>query len=647
MTNGGAKAMIQTIRRSLLTVNGLVALGGVATLIIGLLLGSPVGRIMCGIIFIGAGVYVFVQWRRSNTTFWEVGRKQQEDLYSHPPEGTMKKLLFDDFQSSSGGKYVVREIEEENRPVPSTRSGQPVTIATQEEKSREFEISDFFDLDSDIFRSEAEPRSEFNFLLNKALIALKEVLFAHSVAFLWANRDKKQMVLEAKATSSQNFMAAKRFGIGDDIASQVALSGKPKMLGRITPATEKEFLRHYESPEYVKSAVAVPVYFYSQTPRENLPVGVILADAKAEDAFGRETLGLLGNFTKLVSALIKSYTDKYDLLLDSELLTSIRRMQDRIKSDPSEYAILTSLAEEAGRLVNWDYLTVAMYNEDRGGWVLEKVVNRPGTSYVAPDLVVDFNESVVGRAIRTNALEIIEDLAAQEPVRFHADEKIDSLGSFLCVPISSLNRCYGAVTLESKNRSNFSGSETETIYRLVENAGAALEVLYMNDLVKDFVIVDHLTGSFTKKHFMKKLDEEVLRAEDFGTELALISFAIDEMHEHVSRYGKEGFDSILNQVAKIVRANLRPYDVMGRQDAGSVSVLLINTAASEGYLWAEKVRKQIASHIITRDGKSFSVTVSAGVCGLTEGMRKDELVAGTSQVLHKAIENGGNLVRVF
>ncbi len=78
-----------------------------------------------------------------------------------------------------------------------------------------------------------------------------------------------------------------------------------------------------------------------------------------------------------------------------------------------------------------------------------------------------------------------------------------------------------------------------------------------------------------------------------------------------------------------------------------MGVLLVNTTASEAYLWAEKVRKQIASHIITIDGKNLSLTVSVGVCGLTEGMHKDEMIAGTSRLLSKAIEDGGNLVRVL
>jgi diguanylate cyclase (GGDEF)-like protein len=647
MTDGGAKAMVETIRQKLSSVNGIIALIVILALVVGLFLGSPVGRIVCGAFLVGGAIYGIVRMRGSDDARLVSKRETEEDLYSQSPEGIMKKLLFDDLQSS-GGKYVVKEIQEEQKKmvVPSTKSVQPAVVTTQEEKVREFQISDFFDLDSDIFRSDSEPRSEFNFLLSKSLLALKEVLFAHTVAFFWANKEKQQMVLEATATDSQNIMRSKRFSVETDVVSQVGSNGKPQLIGKINPVSERDLIRYYESTEYIKSVVVAPVYFIKGEGDQS-PVGVIVADSKAEDTFGAETLGLLGNYTKLVSALIKSYTDKYDLLLDSELLSSIRRMQDRIKSDPTEFTILNSLAEEASRLVNWDFLTIAMYADEQHGWVLQKVVNRGNYSYVSPDQVIDFNESIVGRVIRANAIEVIDHVAVEKPIRFCTSEKIDSEGSFLCVPISSTNRCYGALSLESRNKLNFAGNEVETIYRLVENAAQALEVLYMNDLVKDFVIVDQLTGSFNKKHFMKKLEEEVQRADDLGQELALVSLVVDNAQELAKRHAREGFDSILNQIARIIRSNIRSYDIVGRQETDGMGILLINTTASDAYLWAEKMRKQIASHIITLGGKTFSVTVSAGVCGLGEGMHKDELLAGTTRVLSKAIEDGGNLVRVL
>ena len=648
MTNDGTRVVVKAFRKMLFSVSGIIVSGGVAALIIGFFLDPPVARIIA-LLVVAAIILLFVVSNRSEVTriVSRVFRKQtEEEVYHHPSGTPMKTLLFDDYQATTGGRCVVKEISNEESVVPSTRSVQPVRSGVKEERTKQFEISDFFDLDSDIYLTDLEPRSEFNFLLGKTLVALRDVLFAHSAAYFWVNRDKQQLVLEAKASDSQNFGGTKRYELNRDIVSQVAGDGKPQFHGRITPVSERELVCYYESTEYIKSVVAVPV-FYSDGTNNQLPVGVIVADSKAEDAFGPETLSLLGNFTKLVSALIKSYTGKYDLLLDSELLTSLRRMQDRIKMDPGEYAVLTSLAEEANRLLNWDFLTVAMYGEEKQTWILQKVVNKIGSAYVVPDQVIDFNGSIVGSVIKTNRVEILNDLSAVSQPRFFTDEQIQSKGSFLCVPISSFNRCYGALTLESQHPGNFSGNEVETIYRLVENAAGMLEVLYMNDLVKDYVIIDQLTGSFKQKHFLKKLEQEVERANDFGDELALVSLEIDERQGLCDRHGKEGFDSILNQVARLVRTNIRSYDIVGLLEGGRLGVVLINTPASDASLWAEKMRKQVASHIIAFEGKSFSVTISAGVCGLMDGMRKDDLVNKTSQLLHKAVEGGGNLVRVF
>ena len=76
-------------------------------------------------------------------------------------------------------------------------------------------------------------------------------------------------------------------------------------------------------------------------------------------------------------------------------------------------------------------------------------------------------------------------------------------------------------------------------------------------------------------------------------------------------------------------------------------VLLANMTASDAYLWAEKLRKQIASHVIDYGQKTFSVTVSLGVCGLSERMTARDLLTGATQVYNKAVESGGNAVRVF
>ncbi|MCK5571736.1 MAG: hypothetical protein KAJ12_03205, partial [Bacteroidetes bacterium] len=365
----------------------------------------------------------------------------------------MKKLLFDDFQSSVGN-YVVREIEDEEHVVPSTKAAEPAPLTIKEEAPREIQLLDFFDLDSEETLADIEPKSEFHSLLNKVLLVLKDVLFAHTVAFFWANREKGKMVVESMATESDRFIQEKRFPIEGDLVSLVARSGKPEMIGDISTAAEAELLRYYSSRAGVRSVVAVPVFF--RTGSDDIqPVGVLVGDSKAEDAFGNETLGHLGRFTKLVSALIKSYIDKYDLLLDSELLTSIRRLQDRVKSDPCEETILAALSDELNRLAGWDCLTITMYSDEQKGWVVQKVVNKLGGGYVDVGQPVDVTGSLAGNAVRNNKVEMVPDLSTSSAFRFHESEEIDATGSFLALPISSFNRCYGVLCLESRNVANF------------------------------------------------------------------------------------------------------------------------------------------------------------------------------------------------
>ncbi len=592
----------------------------------------------------GAGFFAFPPWRKHKGAGKREETTEDHAVDPEKPESQQTRMLFDDYQPD-GREYVVKHPEDEPHVVPSSKSAKPI-IDAGAPVLRETEIVDFFDLDSEAAGRESEPRVEFHSLVDKTLIVVKNTLFAHSAAFFWKNPERNQIVLEGVATDSEAFAKVRRFDVGTDLLSTVATSGKPQILSEVNPAAETEMLRYYEAAAGVRSAVAVPVFFRSSI-HEIETVGVLVADSTAEDAFGQETVDLLGRFTKLISALIKSYTDKYDLMLDSELLGSIRRLQDRLKADHSELAVMNALVEEIGRLVNPAVLTVTMYNDDVRGWTVQKVVNPSGQVTVLPSQLVDVAQSLVGEVIASNRVEVIPDLAAEERPRYHRGEQLAKEGGFVCVPISSYNRCYGAVAVESPKNSSFSGQEVEMLYRLVENAAAVLEVGFMNEVVKEYLSVDHLTGLITTKFFLRRIEEEVQRAEDMNGELALVVLTVDGLDEHVRRYGREVTDVIYREVTSLVKAQMRAYDAVGTMEQRTLAVVLANMTASNAYLWAEKARKNIASHVISYGSKNFSVTVSMGVCGLSEGMRSRELMTNAGQVHAKVATAGGNGVRVY
>ena len=500
------------------SLDGIIISIGIGALIVGILVDVFIIRLLCLVLVLGVAGLVIIAMRAK-----PFDQPREEEMgtsaRNRRAEGGMKKLVFDDLQSSDvrhadhDDHFEMKFDIPETRPFASARqefdsapaarvpepripqTGQAAPEVRAPEKV--FEIADFFDIDSAIYKSESEPRTEFDFLLNKVLVLIKEMVFGHSVAFFWANFDKGQMVLEAKVSDSPLFMKGRRFEMGHDLLSKVASSGKPELVTDVNPLSERELIRYYDSPESIKSFVGVPVYFSSPGGPATVerPVAVIAVDSKVDDEFGEETLIQLGQYTKLLSALIKSYNEKYELLVSSELLRSIRRMQERIRNNFSQATILQSLAEETTKLVNWDFLSIVIYDEHKHAWIAKKVTNRGyDEGYIMTDQAIDFPQSIVGQAIRHTTHRIVDDLTLSELPRYARDEKVTKSGSFISVPITSLNKCYGALNLESREKLNFSRQDVETLYRLSENVASALEILFMQEVIHEYVIVDESTG---------------------------------------------------------------------------------------------------------------------------------------------------------
>jgi len=654
------------------SLDGIIISIGIGALIVGILVDVFILRLLCLVLVLGVAGLVIIAMRAKpfdQPREEEMGRSAR----NRRAEGGMKKLVFDDFQSSDAKsadhhddhfeiKFDIPETRpfasahQEGDSAPAARPPEPrspqVGHAAPEVRAPErvFEIADFFDIDSAIYKSESEPRTEFDFLLNKVLVLIKEMVFGHSVAFFWANFDKGQMVLEAKVSDSPLFMKGRRFEMGHDLLSKVASSGKPELVTDVNPLSERELLRYYDSAESIKSFAGVPVFFSSPADPSTVqrPVAVIAVDSKVDDQFGEETLIQLGQYTKLLSALIKSYNEKYELLLSSELLRSIRRMQERIRNNFSTATILQSLAEETSKLVNLDFLSIVVYDEHKRAWIAKKVTNRGyDEGYIMTDQAIDFPESIVGQAIRHTTHRIVDDLSLSELPRYTRDEKVTMSGSFISVPITSLNKCYGALNLESREKLNFSRQDVETLYRLSENVASALEILFMQEVIHEYVIVDETTGVYAKKFFLQRMEEEMHRADENGSDLSMLLVTVDKASEVEGRFGKDGFERVMGSLAKAIRASVRPYEIVGRYDHNQFGIVLVDTPANDAYLWAEKIRKNVAAQIISLDGKSFSITISTGVCGVLEGMKKEELVGNVTAVLNKAAEAGGNAVRVY
>jgi diguanylate cyclase (GGDEF)-like protein len=512
----------------------------------------------------------------------------------------------------------------------------------------EFSAADFFEDNQRISMSQAEPQSEFNNLLIKVLAIIKEVCFAHSVVFFWVKTETRQLIIEAKISDSNSFIQERKIPIGLDVVSRIAVNGQPQLVNSILPETERDILCYYKNLQDVKSLIGVPIFYAGESSSQS-PIAVLAVDSKAEDAYGDETFAILSHTAKLISSLLISSTEKYDLAADVKLVEADTQLKKKISIQPSVPLIINSFAEELENIIAWDSICVVLFDEGQRAWAVASVRVRGNDRFISPKQLIDFDGSIVGYSIKTNSVQTIN-LAQNSKTIFNESERSSEVlkqGTLVSIPFSSGGKCFGAAVVTNRKVNSFSKKDILSIQSLSTTIAPAFEIAELNMILGEHIAIDEQTGAHSKKYFIERLNEELYRATDREEDLSLVFVSVSNVHDIEQRYGDEGKDAALVHVARHLRASVRPYDVVGRFDSSTFAVILGDTIANDAFMWAEKLRTAISGSIVSVDKRSFSLSVTIGISGASSKMKSDELIKNVSHVLEQAKKAGGNIARVF
>ena len=442
--------------------------------------------------------------------------KEEEDIETDGPitEPTVKDEFFEPMEPDT----IRFEERREQR--------------ANEHPRQKFKASDFVEEKPKTPMSTNEPQSEFNNLLLKVLTALKDVCFAHTVAFFWVNHESKHLVLEAKVTDSGSFTADRKIVLSEDVVSSIGMTGEPKIVNNILAETEQNILCYYKSLQDVKSFIGVPV-FYASDASASKTIGVIAVDSKAEDAYGDETFSVLSHFSKLISSLLISYTEKYDLFADVKLVESDWKLKRKISAKSSIPFVVNGLTEELENIVSWDSVSVIIFDDAQRGWSVASVRVRANEKFVSPKQMIDLDSSIVGKAIRTNTVQTVH-LSQNSQTVFNAGESSFDLlqhGELIVAPFSADGKCYGAVVITNKKPNAFSKKDIFAVEYLASTVAPSFETAELSSILTEHLAVDEQTGTWSKKFFVQRLNEELQRANDRGEDLTMVLVALSNVSD--------------------------------------------------------------------------------------------------------------------
>lgn len=133
---------------------------------------------------------------------------------------------------------------------------------------------------------------------------------------------------------------------------------------------------------------------------------------------------------------------------------------------------------------------------------------------------------------------------------------------------------------------------------------------------------DPLTGLLNRRAILAHLDKLYTDRRQVSLPLCLMMCDVDHFKSINDRHGHAVGDEVLQQVAHVLRSNLRDGDQVGRIGGEEFLVVLGSTDMDDARQVADRLRQLVAQMDVAHDDRaSLAVTISIG---LAQSLRQDE-----------------------
>ncbi|HET7810393.1 MAG TPA: EAL domain-containing protein [Steroidobacteraceae bacterium] len=159
---------------------------------------------------------------------------------------------------------------------------------------------------------------------------------------------------------------------------------------------------------------------------------------------------------------------------------------------------------------------------------------------------------------------------------------------------------------------------------------------------------DHLTGLPNRMFLQAHLPEAIARCQASAQMLAVLFLDLDRFKHINDSRGHEVGDKLLQEIAKRVRAAVRPADIVVRMGGDEFVVVLHRVAAPDEVAGAATRINEVLSAPVMIDGRAMVATVSIGVSMFPrDGATMGELLKHADTAMYQAKDLGRNNFQVF
>ena len=233
----------------------------------------------------------------------------------------------------------------------------------------------------------------------------------------------------------------------------------------------------------------------------------------------------------------------------------------------------------------------------------------------------------------------------------HSKELSEDKKTYI-IPLLSESKNVGTLVAKSTNE-EITTKDRDYLQQLSKQIATTINRANVYAEILKHATLDALTGFYNRRQLEERLKREVSNAKRQKAPLCGIMTDIDFFKKVNDTYGHAVGDLVLKSIAKIIRGQLREYDIAGRYGGEEFSILLPFTKINEAQMVAERLRKTIENKVIDiskvnpdSETKEIQVTLSLGIYEMQTGDNDEDLLKKADKALYQAKNTGRNKVVV-
>ncbi len=535
---------------------------------------------------------------------------------------------------------------------PSTRKTAVIPLASIQEPSTEERRQDttraFLKGDMALVGSEAQAREirkqalreledNIDAAIFDGLALLKQAVpGGHTYAVLFPGKTEG-LYMRAWLTDSATVIAGAILHSNQGLVGQLNKDGVRRVLEGDIIADSTQ-LHYYSGHESVRSLAGVPILV------KGVRRGAVIVDSLAANAFDAGTIERLESLANLVGHLAFHAYMAIENAYHKEQLAALTNYQRKFLENMSVENIVTHVQNYMAECLEGDRFLV-----------LERLARNGDEARIVSCIGQDESE-MQGFAFSLSEKGLVSLVFEKEQIvnrvfpptphvpRFSPKEKSHGrMASLLAVPVPTDQGVDMALMVESVRPRRFSEHHQNMLSTIARAAGFALSRARLYQEKEQLASRDGLTGVENHRTFQERFLNEILRAQRYDHQLAVLMMDIDFFKKVNDSYGHPIGDLVLKEVAKIISQNIRATDLMARYGGEEFVCMLADTDRAKAGETAERIRESISAKVFESGTVKFQVTMSiGGAIYPVDSRHGREILEKADKALYRAKETGRN-----